>query len=175
MPSELSKSEIVLANLRIQRNPLADSDCVSMAFSRSALPSPLISDAASTGASGSRSPAKSRAAATRRTAEVAATAEIHYRNQLEPCGVGDMVVGARDHDLAGFERLAQRIKHWSCEFGEFVEKQDAAMSQGNLAGARPSAATDKRGHRGGVVRVTKRARLDQPAGGKLAGNRIKHC
>ena len=86
-----------------------------------------------------------------------------------------MVVGARDQDLAGFERLAQRIKYRSCEFGEFVEKQDAAMSQGNLAGARPRAATDKRGHRGGVVRVTKRARLDQPAGGKLAGNRMKHC
>ena len=40
-----------------------------------------------------------------------------------------MVVGARDHDLAGFERLAQRIKYRSCEFGEFVEKQDAAMSE----------------------------------------------
>ena len=45
-----------------------------------------------------------------------------------------MVVGARDNDLAGFESLAQRIKYRSCEFGEFVEKQDAAMSQGNLAG-----------------------------------------
>ncbi len=50
-----------------------------------------------------------------------------------------MVVGARDHDLTGFERLAQRIKYRSCEFGEFVEKQDAAMSKGNLAGAGPHA------------------------------------
>ena len=32
----------------------------------------------------------------------------------------------------------------------------------------PRTATDKRDHRGGVVWVTKQARLDQPAGGKLA-------
>ena len=85
-----------------------------------------------------------------------------------------MVVGAPARDLAGFERLAQRIKYQSCAFGEFVEKQDAAMSEGILARARPCAATDKRGHRGGVVQVTKRAPLDQPADGKLAGNRMKH-
>ena len=42
------------------------------------------------------------------------------------------------------------------------------MSEGILARPRPRAASDKRGHRGGVVRVTKQARLDQPTGGKLA-------
>ena len=82
-----------------------------------------------------------------------------------------MVVGASNHDLAGFGRLAQRVKYRSSEFGEFFEKQNAAMSEGNLASARPRAATDKRGHHGGVVQVTKRAYLDQPAGGKLAGTR----
>ena len=50
-----------------------------------------------------------------------------------------MVVGARDRDLPGFKRLAQSIKYKSSEFSEFVEKQDAAMSQGNLVGARPRA------------------------------------
>jgi len=39
-----------------------------------------------------------------------------------------MVVSVRDHDLAGFERLAQRIKYRSWEFGEFGEKQDAGMN-----------------------------------------------
>ena len=52
-----------------------------------------------------------------------------------------MVIGAREHDLDSFERLAQRIKCRSCEFGEFVEKQGAAMSEGNLAEARPRAAS----------------------------------
>ena len=58
-----------------------------------------------------------------------------------------MVVGARDHDLASFKRRAQRIRHRSCEFGEFVEKQDSATSQGNLARVHPRAATGKRGAR----------------------------
>ena len=46
------------------------------------------------------------------------------------------MVAARDRDLAGFEQLAQRIKYRSCEFGEFVKKQHAAMSERSLAGAR---------------------------------------
>ena len=36
-----------------------------------------------------------------------------------------MRIGARYVDLAGLERLAQRIEHRALEFGQFVEEQHA--------------------------------------------------
>ena len=81
-----------------------------------------------------------------------------------------MVIGASDHNLAGLERLAQRIKHRFGEFGELVEKQDTTMGEGNLTRASPRAAADKCGHRGRMMRVAKRTCLDQTAGRKLAGD-----
>jgi hypothetical protein len=39
--------------------------------------------------------------------------------------VGDAVIDARDGDVAGFQRLAQRIQHLAGEFRHLVEEQHA--------------------------------------------------
>ena len=52
----------------------------------------------------------------RRIAEMAAAARIHSRDQLNARGKADMRIGARDIDLAGFERLPERIEHGPLEF-----------------------------------------------------------
>ena len=44
------------------------------------------------------------------------------------------MVGARDHRLAGLERLAQRIEHLRVEFRQLVEKQHAEMGERRFAG-----------------------------------------
>ena len=44
-----------------------------------------------------------------------------------------MGIGARHHDLAGFDRLAQGFQHRAREFGEFVQEQHAVMRQADLA------------------------------------------
>ena len=46
------------------------------------------------------------------------------------------MVGAGDRDLAGLERLAQRIQHLRLEFGQLVEKQHAIMRERYLSGPR---------------------------------------
>jgi hypothetical protein len=71
-------------------------------------------------------------------------------------------VGAGDLDLAGLERLAQRIEHRALEFGQFVEEQHAEMGEADLAGPHLEAAADQSGHRRAMVRRTKRAGADQP-------------
>ena len=107
---------------------------------------------------------------TRRVAEIAAAAGVHCGHQLEPGRVGDMMVCAGNDNLAGFKRLPQRVEHRPGELGKLVKKQHAAMGQRDLAGPRPRPATDQCRHGRGMMRVAERARLDQPAGGKLAGN-----
>ena len=84
------------------------------------------------------------------------------------------MIGPRHHNLSGLQRLAQRIKGQLGEFREFIEKQNPAMRQRNLAWPRPRTAADKRRHRGGMVRVTERAALHQPAGRQLAGDGMQH-
>ena len=86
----------------------------------------------------------------------AALAGVHRRDQLEPRRVGDAMIGARDHDLAGLERLAQRIEHVRVELRQLVEKQHAEMGQRDLAGPRPRAAADQRRHAGRMVRRPER-------------------
>lgn len=68
-------------------------------------------------------------------AEMAAAAGVHRRDELDAGGEGDVGVGARDADRAGFERLAQRIEHRALEFGEFVEEEYAEMREADFAGA----------------------------------------
>ena len=53
---------------------------------------------------------------------MAAAARVHRGDQLDARGECDMRIGPRHIDLAGFERLAQRIEHGALEFREFVEK-----------------------------------------------------
>ena len=51
---------------------------------------------------------------------MAAAARVHRRDQLDIGGKGDVRVGARDIDLARFERLAQRIEHRALELRHYV-------------------------------------------------------
>ncbi len=69
---------------------------------------------------------------------MAAAAGIHGRHQHEARRIGDPVIGARDRDLAGLERLAQRIEHARLELRQFVEEQDAMMGERDLAGLGPA-------------------------------------
>ncbi len=52
-----------------------------------------------------------------------------------------MRVGARDDDVAGLDRLAQRLEHRRGELGQLVEEQHAIDGRGDLArpGARAAA------------------------------------
>jgi hypothetical protein len=43
---------------------------------------------------------------------------------------------AGDADVAGFERLAQRLQHAPLEFGQLVEEQHAVVGQRDIAWAR---------------------------------------
>jgi hypothetical protein len=52
------------------------------------------------------------------------------------------VIGARDHHLAGLERLAQRVEHLRGELGQLVEKQHAEMRECDFARAWARAAAD---------------------------------
>ena len=51
-----------------------------------------------------------------------------------------MVIGARHHDLVVFKWLAHWIKCQSCGLGELAKKQDTAINQESLGGARLRAA-----------------------------------
>ena len=74
-------------------------------------------------------------------------------DELEARGEADAVVGPRDHRLAGFERLAERIEHLRRELGQFVEEEDAVMGERGLARPHADAAADHRRHRGGMMRA----------------------
>src|SRR4051794_9659091 len=78
--------------------------------------------------------ARRAAAGERRIAEMAATARVHRRDELHPRGEGYVRVGARDADVAGLQRLAQRIKHGALKFRQLVEEQHAQMREADLAG-----------------------------------------
>jgi hypothetical protein len=73
-----------------------------------------------------------------------------------------MRIGARDADLAGLERLAQRIEHPALEFGQFVEEQHAEMREADLARPHAQPAADQRRHRGRMMRAAERPRANQP-------------
>ena len=46
------------------------------------------------------------------------------------------MIGVRDRDLTGIERLAQRIERLGLELGELIEEQHAMMRERNLSGLR---------------------------------------
>ena len=85
-------------------------------------------------------------------AEETAGAGIHRRHQLEARRKRGAARSARNGDLPGFERLAQRFQHAAIEFRQLVEKQHAAMRKGNLPGPRRIAATHQRRCRSRMVR-----------------------
>jgi len=73
----------------------------------------ILSDAAGNGL-----PVTSKA----RLARVAATARVHRRDELKPRRIDDAVVGPRDRDFAGFERLPETIQNLRLELRQFVEE-----------------------------------------------------
>jgi hypothetical protein len=88
--------------------------------------------------------------------------------------IGDAVVGARDRDLAGLERLAQRVEHARIELGKLVEKQHAAVRERDLAGPRAQAAADQRRHARRMMRRAERSPVGERAAVELAGDRGDH-
>ena len=105
---------------------------------------------------------------------MAAAARVHRRDQLDPRREGDVGVGAGDADLAGLERLAQRIEHRALEFGQLVEEQHAEMGEADLARPHLEPAADQRRHRGAVVRRAERAAAAHPPALQLAGDAGDH-
>ncbi len=118
--------------------------------------------------------ARRAAAGERGVAKMAAAARVHRGDQLDSRGEGDVRIGTRDADLAGFERLAQAVEHRSLEFGQLVEEQHAEMRQADLAGFHLEPAADERGHRGRMVRIAERARADEAAALERSGDAGDH-
>jgi hypothetical protein len=58
-----------------------------------------------------------------------AAARIHRSDQLEPCRVSDVPLGASDVDAASLERLAKRFECRPVELRQLVEKKDALMGK----------------------------------------------
>ena len=104
----------------------------------------------------------------------AAAAGIYRRDQHEARRIRDAMIGARDRDFAGLERLAQRIQNLRREFRQLIEKQHAVMRERDFARPRAQAAADERGHAGGMMRRAERAAAGQRAVGDLARDRRDH-
>jgi hypothetical protein len=75
-----------------------------------------------------------------------AAARIHRRDQHEARRVGDPMVGARNRNLAGLERLAQRVERLRLEFRQLVEEQHAVVRERYFARPRMQSAADQRRH-----------------------------
>ena len=63
-----------------------------------------------------------------------------------------MGVGARDHHVAGLDRLAQGFQHGARVFRKLVEKEHPVMRKADLARFRAAPAADDRRHGGRVMR-----------------------
>ena len=104
-------------------------------------------------------------------AEVAAGAGVHGGDEHEVGGVGGFGAGAGDGDFLVFERLAEGFEDRAGEFGDFVEKEDAEVGEGDFAGCGVIAAADDGDGRGGVVRGAEGASGDDAVG--FAGDGVE--
>ena len=93
-------------------------------------------------------------AAPARLARVAARTRIHRRDELKSCRKLGGAPRARNDDHSAFEGLAQRLQHVARELRQLVEKQNAEVREGQLAGTQGAAADDGR-DRGGMQRASK--------------------
>jgi hypothetical protein len=105
---------------------------------------------------------------------VAAAAGIHRRHQHEACRIRGAMVGAHDRDLAGFQRLAQRIEHLRLKFRQLVEEKHAVVRERDFARPRMQAAADQGRHAGGMMRRPERPPVGQRAALNHAGDRLHH-
>ncbi len=84
------------------------------------------------------------------------------------------MIGPRNRNLAGLERLAQRVEHLRLEFRQLVEKQHAVMGERDFARPHAQAAADQRRHAGGMVRRAERPAIGQCAAFDLVGDGSDH-
>ena len=85
-----------------------------------------------------------------------------------------MRIGARDHDFARLDRLAQGFQNRTGEFGKLVHEQNTVMRQADFARLRPTPTTNDGGHGGGVVRFAKWARPVDAALVQKPGEGVDH-
>jgi len=107
-------------------------------------------------------------------AGAAAAARIHCPDQHEPRRIGDAMIGAGNGNLAGFQRLAQRVERLRLEFRQLVEEQHAVVRERDFARPRVQAAADQRRHAGGMMRGAERTAVGQRATFDFAGDRSDH-
>ena len=105
---------------------------------------------------------------------IAAAARVHRGDELDAAWVADVRVGAGDERLAGFERLAERVQHLALELRQFVEEEDAEMSQADFAWFGADAAADERCHACRMVRVAERTAAADRAVLQFAGEALDH-
>ena len=94
---------------------------------------------------------------------------VHGGGQHEARGEGQRHGSPRDANSTVFERLAHDLQNVAREFGEFIEKQNAIMSERNFARPRDGAAANETRVRDGVMRRAERAQPDQ------SGARVEHA
>ncbi len=81
---------------------------------------------------------------------------IHRGHELEARGELRLARRPRNHDVPGFERLAQHFEHAAVELRQLVEEQHAVVRERDLARPRVAAATDECDPGGGVMRRAER-------------------
>ena len=103
-----------------------------------------------------------------------APARIHRRDQLKPGRIDDAMIGPRDRDFPGLERLTQAVEDLGLKLRQFVEEQDAVVGERDLAGLGMDAAADQSRHGGRVVGAAERAPVGQRPAGERPGDRMDH-
>ena len=84
-----------------------------------------------------------------------------------------MMVCAGNDNLAGFKQLPQRVDTGLANSAS-SSRNSTPQWASEISPAAPSPRHHQCRHGRRMVRVAERTRLDQPAGGKLAGNRMQH-
>ena len=95
---------------------------------------------------------------------VATGTGVHGGDEHEIGWVGGALIGAGKSDLAIFEGLAKRFEDVAGVFGEFVEKENAAMGKGDFPWMELEPTTQNGGCAGGMMGRTKGA-LSKIGGG----------
>jgi len=83
--------------------------------------------------------------------------------------------GAGHRGAPGFHRLAQGFQRLFGKFRQFIEKQHAAMREGDLPGAGALAAAGERGLGGAVMRFPVGGALQHFSAHQHAGDRMDHA
>ena len=107
-------------------------------------------------------------------AEIAAAAGVHGGNQLKSGRKSRMGMNTGNADAAILQRLAESLKCGAAELGEFVQKQNAVMSQRYFSGLAFASAADQSRRRRSVMRVTIRPVKANPSVFQNAGNGVNH-